>query len=100
MVTICSYTTRFGLLAKAHNLSFIGNLILPLLFVLINSCQTPTMHLFMLVFRLDVGDGREIMVEKCPRNVLHYQCIKYLGPVRLINHHYHHFMLEKTSLIS
>nr|KAJ0212279.1 hypothetical protein LSAT_V11C400194610 [Lactuca sativa] len=29
---------------------------------------------------LDVGDGREIMVEKCPRNVLHYQCIKYLGP--------------------
>ncbi|KAI3521395.1 hypothetical protein L1887_10859 [Cichorium endivia] len=29
---------------------------------------------------LDVGDGKEITVEKCPRNVLHYQCIKYLGP--------------------
>ncbi|GKE23693.1 hypothetical protein Tco_1435205 [Tanacetum coccineum] len=29
---------------------------------------------------LDVGDGKEITVEKCPRNVLHHQCIKYLGP--------------------
>ncbi|XP_071711089.1 IQ domain-containing protein IQM5-like [Rutidosis leptorrhynchoides] len=29
---------------------------------------------------LDVGDGREISIESCPRNLLHYQCIKYLGP--------------------
>ncbi|KAL4583679.1 hypothetical protein LXL04_008262 [Taraxacum kok-saghyz] len=29
---------------------------------------------------LDVGDGKEITVDTCPRNVLHYQCIKYLGP--------------------
>ncbi|KAI3786182.1 hypothetical protein L1987_45314 [Smallanthus sonchifolius] len=29
---------------------------------------------------LDVGDGKEISVEKCPRNILQYQCIKYLGP--------------------
>ncbi|KAL8250064.1 hypothetical protein R6Q59_033757 [Mikania micrantha] len=29
---------------------------------------------------LDVGDGKEISVEKCPRNTLQYQCIKYLGP--------------------
>ncbi|XP_021805056.1 IQ domain-containing protein IQM1 [Prunus avium] len=30
---------------------------------------------------LDVGDGKEINVEKCPRPVLHRQCIKYLGPI-------------------
>uniref|UniRef100_A0A2N9IQM7 Calmodulin-binding family protein n=1 Tax=Fagus sylvatica TaxID=28930 RepID=A0A2N9IQM7_FAGSY len=29
---------------------------------------------------LDVGDGKEINLEKCPRNVLQRQCIKYLGP--------------------
>ncbi|KAK9066175.1 hypothetical protein SSX86_013496 [Deinandra increscens subsp. villosa] len=29
---------------------------------------------------LDVGDGKETNVEKCPRNILQYQCIKYLGP--------------------
>ncbi|KAK1434219.1 hypothetical protein QVD17_11138 [Tagetes erecta] len=29
---------------------------------------------------LDVGDGKEISVEKCPRNMLQFQCIKYLGP--------------------
>lgn len=29
---------------------------------------------------LDVGDGREISLEKCPRSKLQQQCIKYLGP--------------------
>ncbi|PKU82535.1 IQ domain-containing protein IQM1 [Dendrobium catenatum] len=29
---------------------------------------------------LDVGDGREINLEKCPRSKLQQQCIKYLGP--------------------
>ncbi|XP_024969868.1 IQ domain-containing protein IQM1-like [Cynara cardunculus var. scolymus] len=29
---------------------------------------------------LDVGDGKELSVEKCARNILQYQCIKYLGP--------------------
>ncbi|KAJ1400680.1 hypothetical protein SESBI_29371 [Sesbania bispinosa] len=29
---------------------------------------------------LDVGDGKEINLEKCPRNTLQRQCIKYLGP--------------------
>ncbi|KAG6471219.1 hypothetical protein ZIOFF_072320 [Zingiber officinale] len=29
---------------------------------------------------LDVGDGREINLEKCPRSKLQNQCIKYLGP--------------------
>ncbi|XP_041009619.1 IQ domain-containing protein IQM1-like [Juglans microcarpa x Juglans regia] len=29
---------------------------------------------------LDVGDGKEINLEKCPRTVLQRQCIKYLGP--------------------
>lgn len=31
--------------------------------------------------RLDVGDGKEINLEKCPRFNLQHQCIKYLGPV-------------------
>ncbi|KVH93973.1 hypothetical protein Ccrd_003966, partial [Cynara cardunculus var. scolymus] len=30
---------------------------------------------------LDVGDGKEINLEKCPRIRLQRQCIKYLGPV-------------------
>ncbi|KAL3744732.1 hypothetical protein ACJRO7_013922 [Eucalyptus globulus] len=29
---------------------------------------------------LDVGQGKDINLEKCPRSVLHLQCIKYLGP--------------------
>ncbi|ESW10707.1 hypothetical protein PHAVU_009G231000 [Phaseolus vulgaris] len=29
---------------------------------------------------LDVGDGKEINLEKCPRAILQRQCIKYLGP--------------------
>ncbi|KAG2398623.1 IQ domain-containing protein [Vigna angularis] len=29
---------------------------------------------------LDVGDGKEINLEKCPRAVLQRQCITYLGP--------------------
>ncbi|KAM7519648.1 hypothetical protein LguiB_018610 [Lonicera macranthoides] len=29
---------------------------------------------------LDVGDGKEINLEKCPRSKLYRQCIKYLGP--------------------
>lgn len=29
---------------------------------------------------LDVGDGREVNLAKCPRTRLQHQCIKYLGP--------------------
>ncbi|XP_077228292.1 IQ domain-containing protein IQM1-like [Tasmannia lanceolata] len=29
---------------------------------------------------LDVGDGKETNLERCPRNKLQQQCIKYLGP--------------------
>ncbi|XP_039061058.1 IQ domain-containing protein IQM6-like [Hibiscus syriacus] len=29
---------------------------------------------------LDIGDGKEISLEKCPRSKLQQQCIKYLGP--------------------
>lgn len=34
--------------------------------------------------RLDVGEGRDVNIEKCPRSKLQQQCIKYLGPVSLI----------------
>uniref|UniRef100_A0A3Q7JFI3 Calmodulin-binding family protein n=1 Tax=Solanum lycopersicum TaxID=4081 RepID=A0A3Q7JFI3_SOLLC len=30
---------------------------------------------------LDIGEGKEVNLEKCPRSKLHQQCIKYLGPV-------------------
>ncbi|RYR77189.1 hypothetical protein Ahy_A01g001649 isoform C [Arachis hypogaea] len=33
---------------------------------------------------LDIGDGKEINLEKCPRATLQRQCIKYLGPVSLL----------------
>ncbi|KAI3407422.1 uncharacterized protein J3R85_020992 [Psidium guajava] len=29
---------------------------------------------------LDVGQGKDINLEKCPRSALHRQCIQYLGP--------------------
>ncbi|PSS21104.1 IQ domain-containing protein [Actinidia chinensis var. chinensis] len=29
---------------------------------------------------LDIGEGKEINLERCPRSKLHEQCIKYLGP--------------------
>lgn len=32
------------------------------------------------LFRLDVGEGKEINLERCPRSKLLSQCIKYLGP--------------------
>ncbi|CAL9107463.1 unnamed protein product, partial [Musa textilis] len=31
-------------------------------------------------FWLDVGDGREVNLERCPRSKLQKQCISYLGP--------------------
>ena len=32
-------------------------------------------------WRLDVGEGKEVNLEKCPRNKLQQQCIEYRGPV-------------------
>ncbi|RZS02847.1 hypothetical protein BHM03_00032962 [Ensete ventricosum] len=29
---------------------------------------------------LDIGDGKEVNVAKCPRNKLQQECVKYLGP--------------------
>ena len=33
------------------------------------------------MYRLDIGEGKEVSLEKCPRSKLQSQCIKYLGPV-------------------
>ncbi|KAK4258235.1 hypothetical protein QN277_007707 [Acacia crassicarpa] len=30
---------------------------------------------------LDIGQGKEVNLEKCPRSKLQHQCIKYLGPM-------------------
>ncbi|KAG6596656.1 IQ domain-containing protein IQM6, partial [Cucurbita argyrosperma subsp. sororia] len=30
---------------------------------------------------LDIGEGKEVNLERCPRHRLHQQCIKYLGPI-------------------
>lgn len=35
--------------------------------------------------RLDIGSGKEVTHEKCPRSKLQHQCIQYLGPVGLPN---------------
>lgn len=35
--------------------------------------------------RLDIGDGKELDLEDCPRSNLRQQCIKYLGPVCFID---------------
>ena len=36
---------------------------------------------FVLFYRLDIGDGKDIDLKECPRSKLRQQCIKYLGPV-------------------
>ncbi|OIW19222.1 hypothetical protein TanjilG_20347 [Lupinus angustifolius] len=35
---------------------------------------------------LDIGEGREVNLEKCPRTKLQQQCIKYLGPMERLSY--------------
>lgn len=37
---------------------------------------------------LDIGDGKEVDLEECPRSKLRQQCIKYLGPQERENYEY------------
>ncbi|KAM7531614.1 hypothetical protein LguiB_035024 [Lonicera macranthoides] len=41
---------------------------------------------------LDIGDGKEVDLEKCPRSKLRQQCIKYLGPQE--REHYEYIVEE------
>lgn len=34
-------------------------------------------------FRLDIGDGKTVDLDECPRSRLHQECISYLGPVSI-----------------
>ncbi|GMJ00879.1 hypothetical protein like AT3G13600 [Hibiscus trionum] len=52
-----------------HNLHFYYNQWLH------SECQEP------FFYWLDIGDGREVNIERCPRSKLQQQCIKYLGPM-------------------
>ncbi|KAE8673633.1 protochlorophyllide-dependent translocon component 52 [Hibiscus syriacus] len=52
-----------------HNLHFYYNQWLH------SQCQEP------FFYWLDIGEGREVNIEKCPRSKLQQQCIKYLGPM-------------------
>ncbi|KAB5552558.1 hypothetical protein DKX38_009869 [Salix brachista] len=45
---------------------------------------------------LDVGDGREVNLDKCPRPTLLLQCIEYLGP---IERHAYEVMVENGKLV-
>ncbi|KAL8142869.1 hypothetical protein V2J09_015901 [Rumex salicifolius] len=55
MVTIFSFIMSSGFIVTAHSLS---------------STE----------FRLDIGEGKEVDLERCSRAKLQQQCIKYLGP--------------------
>ncbi|KAJ6923232.1 hypothetical protein NC652_016776 [Populus alba x Populus x berolinensis] len=61
--------------------------------IIIGCCSYPTplfwadqvdpqgeLQLFPAAVMLDVGDGKEVNLDKCPRPTLLLQCIKYLGP--------------------
>ncbi|KAG4123675.1 hypothetical protein ERO13_D11G340600v2 [Gossypium hirsutum] len=37
---------------------------------------------------LDLGDGKDINLNECPRSKLRQQCIKYLGPQERVNYEY------------
>ncbi|KAL4311432.1 hypothetical protein GQ457_01G048670 [Hibiscus cannabinus] len=53
-----------------HNLHFYYNQWLH------SQCQEPFFYC-----RLDIGEGKEVNIEQCPRSKLQQQCIKYLGPM-------------------
>ena len=36
---------------------------------------------YLSLYRLDVGDGKDLELNECPRSKLRQQCIVYLGPV-------------------
>ncbi|CAI0627937.1 unnamed protein product [Linum tenue] len=48
---------------------------------------------------LDVGDGKEVNLEKCPRSLLQRQCIRYLGPVRRAEREEYEVMVEEGKLV-
>ncbi|KAF2320150.1 hypothetical protein GH714_024563 [Hevea brasiliensis] len=50
-----------------------------------NSCQP-------FFYWLDIGDGKELDLEECPRSKLRQQCIKYLGPQE--REHYEYIVVE------
>jgi cell division protein FtsW (lipid II flippase) len=39
----------------------------------------------LLVYRLDIGDGKEVDLPECKRSKLHEQQIEYLGPVSVFS---------------
>ncbi|KAL2501516.1 calmodulin-binding family protein [Forsythia ovata] len=47
-------------------------------FYYVNWLQCDSKHPFF--YWLDIGEGKEVNLERCPRSKLHKQCIKYLGP--------------------
>lgn len=98
MGTICISIMTSGLQVKAHNLSFSGEYPIHPIWVMMSiTCIKTNSHLKhfrhsssnvirYLSWRLDVGDGKEVNLDKCPRTKLQRQCIKYLGPVSLQLH--------------
>lgn len=44
--------------------------------------KTLEFEIILRYYRLDIGEGKEVNLERCPRSKLQLQCIKYLGPVR------------------
>ncbi|KAG6772044.1 hypothetical protein POTOM_023440 [Populus tomentosa] len=71
-VIICTFTMMSGSKARAANLFSTGKYFLKLLSGKIDAWK--------LDITLDVGDGKEVNLDKCPRPTLLLQCIKYLGP--------------------
>ena len=87
MDTTCTCTTTLGSKVKALSRSFTG--IYTSVWVVLRNIITwidpDSWMLYVLVYwRLDIGDGKEVNLEKCPRSKLQGQCIQYLGPVTIL----------------
>ncbi|CAK9188346.1 unnamed protein product [Ilex paraguariensis] len=48
--------------------------------------------------RLDIGDGKEVDLEECPRSKLRQECIRYLGPKRKGSFHHSSFLAGGATL--
>lgn len=84
MEKICTCTMMSGLIVGAFSLSSTGKIPPEPKFSDLTFFRILLQFLMLCPERrLDVGDGKEVNLDKCPRTDLQSQCIKYLGPVSI-----------------
>ena len=103
MVTTCTCTMIYGSKVKPDNLSSTGKNFLTKFSIFDQKIIIICLNLNVSCIddqRLDVGDGKELNLEKCSRQHLNRQCIKYLAPVSHVIRLFSFFFNKKCSFFS